>query len=329
MLQGDLAIALIALAGAFAFGGIAYVILDPLLSDERRAKKRMRRLAGGKQGVARARLEEVADRRRRNVQESLKELEAQQRRRARADLRVLLERAGLSMSRQTFWIASILFGLVLGLVTMAAGVPIYVAGAAVIAGALGFPRWLLGFLRRRRQYKFMSEFANSLDVIVRGVKAGLPINDCLQMIASEAREPVASEFQLLVESQRVGIPLDQGLERMTQRMPIPEVNFFSIVLAIQKQSGGNLAEVLGNLSRVLRDRKKMKAKIRALSQEAKSSAAIIGALPVVIMIFMYLSSPDYISLLWTEDLGHLMLAGSAIWMFAGVMVMRQMMNFEI
>lgn len=329
MLQGHMAVVLIALMGAVSFGGLAYVFLDPLLSGERRAQRRMKALSDRRRGGARNRLDEIADRRRRNVQESLKELEAQQKKRRQADLKVLIERAGLSIDRRTFWIASLAFGFAVALLTFSAGVPVYVVAAAMVAATVGVPRWVLGYLRKRRQYKFMAEFANSLDVIVRGVKAGLPVNDCLQMIAREARQPVSGEFRMLVESQRVGIPLEQGLERMIQRMPIPEVNFFAIVLSIQKQSGGNLAEVLGNLSRVLRDRKKMKAKIRALSQEAKSSAAIIGSLPGFIMLFMYLSSPDYISLLWTDDLGHLMLAGSAFWMFCGIMVMRQMMNFEI
>jgi tight adherence protein B len=329
MLQGNMAVIVIAIMGAVAFGGLAYVFLDPFLSGERRAQKRMRSLADGKRTSMRNRAEELGERRRRNVQDSLKELEEKQKERRRADLRTMIERAGLTMSRRTFWLFSGVFGFAVAILTLTAGIPIYVAAGAWLAAALGVPRWVLTFLRKRRQYKFMDEFANSLDVIVRGVKAGLPINDCLQMIAREARQPVAGEFRLLVESQRIGIPLDQGLDRMTQRMPIPEVNFFAIVLAIQRQSGGNLAEVLGNLSRVLRDRKKMKGKIRALSQEAKSSAAIIGALPVFIMVFMYMSSPDYIELLWTEPLGHLMLAGSAFWMLCGVMVMKQMMDFEI
>jgi tight adherence protein B len=111
-------------------------------------------------------------------------------------------------------------------------------------------------------------------------------------------------------------------------MPLPEANFFGIVISIQQKAGGNLSEALGNLSRVLRDRKKMKAKIQAMSQEAKASAGIIGALPLAVMTLVYLSSPQYIMLLWTEPLGRMMLAASAVWMFIGVMVMKKMINFD-
>lgn len=329
MLEGNMAIVIIAVMGAVAFGGLSYVILDPLLSGERAAQKRMKSLADKKRSAARNRLEELSNQRRRNVQESLRELEAEQKQRRRANMRLRIERAGLNWTPRTFWIVSLVFGTCVAIFTMSAGPPIYVVGAAWIAASIGFPRWMLSLLRHRRQLKFLNEFANSLDVIVRGVKAGLPINDCLQMIAREAREPVAGEFRLLCEQQRLGVTIEEGMQRMLQRMPLPEVNFFAIVLTIQRQSGGNLAEVLGNLSKVLRDRKKMKGKIRALSQEAKSSAAIIGSLPLAIMFFMFLSSPDYISLLWTEPVGHLMLAASAVWMIAGILVMRQMMNFEI
>lgn len=329
VLQGNIAVIAIALMGAVAFGGLAYVVLDPFMSGERRANRRVKSAAGGKSGVAHSRLDEITDRRRRNVQESLKELESQQKKRNRANLKLRLERAGLNISPRTFWIVSFVFGFSVAGLILAAGLPVYVALGAWVVTGLGLPRWVLNFLRARRQRKFIDEFATSIDVIVRGVKAGLPINDCLQMIAREAREPVAGEFHILIDAQRVGVPVEQSLERMSQRMPIPEVNFFAIVLSIQKQSGGNLAEVLGNLSKVLRDRKKMKAKIRALSQEAKSSAAIIGALPFVVMFFMYLTKPEYIEILFIEPVGHLMLGGSAAWMMCGILVMRQMMNFEI
>jgi len=124
------------------------------------------------------------------------------------------------------------------------------------------------------------------------------------------------------------MPLGEACGKLYEHMPVPEANFFGITVAIQQKAGGNLSETLGNLSKVLRDRKKMKAKITAMSQEAKASAAIIGCLPIAVMILVYISSPQYISLLWTEPLGRLMLAGSACWMFMGVMVMKKMINFD-
>ena len=163
---------------------------------------------------------------------------------------------------------------------------------------------------------------------MRGVRAGLPLLDCLKMIMTESPEPVRSEFRTIVETQAIGMPLGEACGKLYEDMPLPEANFFGIVISIQQKAGGNLSEALGNLSRVLRDRKKMKAKIKAMSQEAKSSAAIIGALPIAVMTLVYISSPQYISLLWTQPIGRVMLAASAIWMFAGVMVMRKMINFD-
>jgi tight adherence protein B len=214
-----------------------------------------------------------------------------------------------------------LFGFVLG-----ASLP--AVAALGFAGGLGLPRWLLRFLKKRREQKFLDGFADSVDVIVRGVKAGLPLLDCIKMVASEAEEPIRSEFRAIVDTQAVGMPLGEACGKLYERMPIPEANFFGIVVGIQQKAGGNLSEALGNLSRVLRDRKKMKGKVRAMSQEAKASAMIIGALPLAVMTLVYLTSPAYISLLFTESLGHLMLAASAVWMSIGVMVMRNMINFD-
>jgi tight adherence protein B len=167
-----------------------------------------------------------------------------------------------------------------------------------------------------------------VDVIVRGVKAGLPLLDCMKIVAAEAEEPIRTEFKAILDTQAVGMPLGEACGKLYERTPIPEANFFGIVVGIQQKAGGNLSEALGNLSRVLRDRKKMKAKVRAMSQEAKASAAIIGSLPVAVMTLVYLTSPGYISVLFTESLGHLMLAGSAVWMMMGVLVMRKMINFD-
>ena len=135
---------------------------------------------------------------------------------------------------------------------------------------------------------------------MRGIKAGLPLLDCLKMIANEAPEPVRGEFRAIVETQTVGLPLGDACAKLFERMPLPEANFFGIVISIQQKAGGNLSEALGNLSRVLRDRKKMKAKIKAMSMEAKASAMIIAALPITVMLLVYITSPTYIELLWTR-----------------------------
>lgn len=329
MFEGQFAILAFALFGAVALGGLAWVFLDPLLSGERRMAKRKKNLTNRPANKVRATAQETAQARRRNIQDSIRELEAQARsKQKKLTLRTQIERAGLSMSPTQYWIMSAIVGLLGGLLAGMAGAPAYVAGGAAFAAGFGLPRWIVGFLRKRRQNKFLAEFANSLDVIVRGVKAGLPVNDCFQMIANEASEPVRGEFRLVCEAQRVGVPIDEGLERMFERMPLAEVNFLAIVMAIQKESGGNLAEALGNLSKVLRERKKMQGKIRAMSQEAKSSAAIIGSLPILVMGVVYITTPDYITTLWTDPFGQVMLGFSALWMTIGVLVMKKMINFD-
>jgi tight adherence protein B len=203
-------------------------------------------------------------------------------------------------------------------------------GATGLAFAAGFglPRWGLGFLKKRREKKFLAALPDAVDVIVRGIKAGLPLFESIKVVAADAPEPLRSEFLSIIETQAIGIPLGEACQRLYERMPVPEANFFGIVVAIQQKSGGNLSEALGNLSKVLRDRKKMAEKIQAMSMEAKASAGIIGSLPPIVMILVYLSTPGYISLLWTHPTGQLMLVACVVWMSIGIMVMKKMINFD-
>jgi tight adherence protein B len=203
-------------------------------------------------------------------------------------------------------------------------------GAAGLAFAAGFglPRWALSFLKKRREAAFLKALPDAVDVIVRGIKAGLPLFESIKVVAADAPEPLRSEFLAIIETQAIGMPLGDACARLYERMPVPEANFFGIVVAIQQKSGGNLSEALGNLSKVLRDRKKMAEKIQAMSMEAKASAAIIGALPPIVMILVYLTTPEYIALLWTHPTGQLMLVGCVIWMSTGIFVMKKMINFD-
>lgn len=321
-------IAIIAMV-AIAVGGVAYVFLYPLLSGERKTGQRMKAVAQrGTTSQTRANSADTQHRRR-QVQDTLKDLEKNAKaQKKRASLRDLIAQAGLSIDVKTFYMLSVALGLFIAVCTFfVTKMPIVIIGA-LVAGTIGVPRWVLSFLRSRRQKKFLLEFPNAIDVIVRGVKAGLPFNDTIRMIASESAEPVKSEFRDIVESQAVGLPIAEGLLRVYERMPLPEVNFLAIVIAIQSQSGGNLAEALSNLSRVLRERKKIQGKIKAMSQEAKSSAAIIASLPFMVMMLVYLTTPEYIALLWEEKAGQLMLLGSAVWMSLGVLTMKKMINFD-
>jgi tight adherence protein B len=314
---------------ALGVGIFAYVLISPYFS-EREATKR---LASASQGAANRRLQSTNKQqpmqmRRKQVQETVKELEAKHKARKRINLRTRIQRAGFSIKPRTFYLLSILTGFFCFIIVLLFGSPLWVGVLAGFAGGVGLPRFVLKKAAERRQNKFLVEFANSIDIIVRGVKTGLPLLDCLQIIANEAPEPVKSAFVDVVEQQRVGIPLPQAFLRMYERMPLQEVNFFSIVIAVQSQTGGNLAEALSNLSQVLRSRYQLQAKVKAYSAEAKASAMIIGALPLFVMLGIYLITPDYIATLFTHRLGNLLLIGSGLWMLTGVLVMRKMINFD-
>jgi tight adherence protein B len=311
---------------AVAIGGVAYVFLYPILSGGRNAE---RRVAAAARAEATTRPTRTAQKsRREQVEGTLKDIEQRQRKAKRPPLSVRISQAGLSWSKRTFIMISAGLGVVAFLVAIPlTGEPLSALAFGFTAGC-GFPIWLLRFLKKRRETRFLDGLPDAVDVIVRGIKAGLPLLDSLKMIAAETQEPMRSEFRGIIETQTVGIPLGEACLKLYERIPVAEANFFGIVIAIQQRAGGNLSEALGNLSTVLRERKKMKAKIKAMSMEAKASAAIIGALPIIVMTLVYLTSPDYIELLWTEALGRLMLAASGIWMFLGIMVMRKMINFD-
>jgi tight adherence protein B len=316
-----------AFMAAVAVGGLFWVFVYPIMSGERKAEQR--RASVARTEPVAARTGRVAQKSRRDqVENTLKELEERHKKAKKAPLSVRIAQAGLSWSKRQFLIVSIVLGVIVFVGVLTSGLGLLAAGALGFAGAFGLPRWMLSFLKKRRENKFLKEFPDAVDVIVRGIKAGLPLLDCLKMVAVESPEPMKSEFRAIIETQAIGLPLGEACGKLYESMPLPEANFFGIVISIQQKAGGNLSEALGNLSRVLRDRKKMKAKIQAMSQEAKASAGIIGALPIVVMGLVYLTSPNYISLLWTEPLGRLMLAASAIWMFFGVMVMKKMINFD-
>jgi tight adherence protein B len=243
-------------------------------------------------------------------------------------LETRIAQAGLSWTRNKYFGASFVSAaFVGGLIWLFRAHPVVVV-AAMGVGGFGFPAWILSFLRKRRLKKFVNEFPNAVDIIIRGVKAGLPLGDCLRVIATESAEPVRSEFRQIVEAQAMGFSTGEAVERIVERVPVAEASFFAIVINIQQKAGGNLAEALGNLSAVLRERKKMKGKINAMSGEAKASASIIGALPFIVGVMTYITSPKYMELLWTTQTGELVLLVCAVWMSIGIFVMKKMINFE-
>lgn len=331
MNQDDLILLGMAAVGALCVVVIAYVLISPYLTGEKRAEQRVQGIAEGARG-ARGALKNAdpTSSRKKQVADTIADLEAKQKADQKVSLRQQIERAGLSVDVKAFYIASAVSGVVIFVLALvlAPGMPIFIPVALGGVGAFGLPRWILARMVKRRQSKFLDEFANSIDIIVRGVKSGLPLNECLSIIARESPDPVSGEFREVVEQQRVGVPLGECFERMMGRMPLPEVRFFGIVIAISQQAGGNLSEALGNLSGVLRDRKRMQAKVKALSAEAKASAGVLASLPFIVMLLVYLSTPDYIALLWQKQYGQFLLLFAGFWMSCGVMVMRKMINFK-
>jgi tight adherence protein B len=319
-----------ALALAFlaftAIGGIAWVFIYPLLSGGKKAESRRASIARPEPAARQA--DKSQRSRREQVEGSLKDLESRRLKEKSVPLSTRIGQAGLSWSVQKFWIIS---GILAGVGFFAAftigGGLLGAAGMAFGMG-LGLPRWLLGYLKTRREKAFLKALPDAVDVIVRGIKAGLPLFESIKVVAADAPEPLKSEFMAIIETQTIGMPLGEACARLYERMPVPEANFFGIVIAIQQKSGGNLSEALGNLSKVLRDRKKMAEKIQAMSMEAKASAGIIGSLPPIVMLLVWITTPDYIALLWTERVGQFMLVCCVGWMTMGVLVMKKMINFD-
>ena len=327
-------LAIVVLA-AVAAAAVAYALLFSRIEADKKSASRINRVKSAevdraKVKAARDRVQELS-KRRKSVQDNLKDLEKRQNEKTKKtlSLKSRLVQAGLSITLTQFYLFSAVFASVLLLMAFIVGASwMVLVGIAVVAG-LGLPRWIVGFLIKRRQNKFLNEFPNALDVITRSIKSGLPLNDAIRLIATEGVEPVKSEFRRVIEAQQVGLSIPDACARMTNQMPLQEVNFFAIVIAIQSQAGGNLSEAIGNLSKVLRDRRKMKAKVSALSMEAKASAVIIGALPFIVATLVYLTSPNYMMVLFTDPRGHFIMGVSAIWMSIGIFVMRNMVNFDI
>jgi tight adherence protein B len=333
MLEADLLPLVTAMVAAIAIAAVVYVVSYPYISGDRDREKRVQGVTETRSKAISARsAADIAAARKKQVADTLKDMETRQKAKEKVTLRLRLMRAGLDIEPQTFWIASAASGavtafLAYGLLPHSAliGLQLVIAG---FLGTFGLPRFYVSKMITRRQKKFQAELANSIDVIVRGIKSGLPLNECLSVIASESPEPVASEFREVIDQQRVGVPLSEALDRLTIRVPLPEVKFLAIVIAIQQQSGGNLAEALSNLSGVLRDRFRMAMKVKALSAEAKSSALVLASLPPGVMLMVYMSAPDYIRPLFATKTGNFVIFAGLAWMGIGVAVMRKMINFK-
>ncbi len=321
-------IILVALLAMMALGGVAFAFAG---GDER-TQKRVSALAKSKPSGRNAAKVQTEAQKRKSLATLLKDVEKNQaalKEKNKPTLRRRLEQAGFEDANpRNFWIASGALGLVVALICFVTGQSLPVVALAAFVAAFGLPRWVLNFLFARRKKRFTKEFAGAIDVIVRSVRSGLPTNEALRIVARETPDPVGSEFTRLVEGLKVGVTLEQGLKKMHENMPTAEVGFFGIVMTIQAKSGGNLSEALSNLAFVLRDRKRLEGKIKAMSSEAKASAMIIGSLPPAVMGLVWLTTPAYINLLFSERAGNLLLGGCLLWMGTGIFVMRKMINFK-
>lgn len=319
--------------GLVCAAAIGFVALAPTQKDK--AKKRVQAFDSAK-GARRAHAstsDNAANRdRRRKLADALSKIENQSKalkKKPRLSLSQRIEQAGLEIEPRQFYIGSLVCAVLFTVIGLISGQKLWVTGLLLFIGGFGLPNWFLNFAKVRRQKKFADEFSNAIDVIVRGVKSGLPVNECIKIIAAESPKPVSEEFQMLAEGIRIGLSLEQALGRMQERMPLQEVSFFSIVLLIQQKTGGNLAEALGNLANVLRGRKLMEGKIKALSSEARASAMIIGSLPFLVAGAVQLSSPEYLDPLFTTKPGNFLLIASGVWMSMGVFVMSKMVKIKV
>jgi len=319
-----------------SMGGLLLALFLPHLSGSNRLRLRRDVALGIGDGQAHpGAVKAAGDSRRvhRSVEDTLRDIEqkgrAQRHWGSRASVTARLRQAGLS------WTPAFYGGLCAGLGLATAGglwgglgVGAAASAGLGLAAGLWLPHAYVGMQIKRRCTAFTAAFPDAVDIIVRGVRAGIPLADCLRIVATESQEPVRSEFQTTVEDLTMGLAVEDAVQRMSDRVTLEEARFFSIVITIQTRTGGNLSEALGNLSVVLRDRAKMRGKIRAMSSEAKASAGIIGSLPPIVCFLVFLTSPDYVGLLFSTVAGNVVLLGAGLWMLCGIFIMRQMINFD-
>jgi len=321
-------IALIA-AGLFVGLGILFLGGDSGSSNGSRVRDLSGKPSLG--GNIRSKIKgEESGSRRKQIEETLGKIEERQKQKKRKSksIEARLLQADWKTNPKKFFTISIILTILAGGIPFVLGLDIRgCIGLAVVIG-LGLPRLILSMAINKRQKKFTAHFADGMDIIVRGVRTGLPLGDCMKIIAHESPDPMGAEFRRVVEGESLGIPIEVCLEQLYERMPIAEVNFFATVLNIQKTTGGNLGESLSNLSNVLRGRKLLREKIKALSSEAKMSAIIIGALPIVVMILITIMSPDYMSELYFTTRGQKNLMIGACMMLFGTAMMKKMINFK-
>ena len=246
-----------------------------------------------------------------------------------AQIAIRLAQSGKSITMKKYMQISLgIFGVLTALLVVIGTSPILALFAGFLIG-FGGPYFYIGMAIKKRQQNFINAFPDAIDLLVRGLRSGLPVTETLGIVAKELKGPVAEEFKMVTERMRIGRTMDDALAETSERMAIPEFNFFCVTLAIQRETGGNLSETLNNLGGVLRGRASMVLKVKAMSSEGKASAMIVGALPFVVFGLIYYINPDYIGGFFTEDRLITVGLGALVWMGIGVAIMKKMINFEI
>ena len=244
-------------------------------------------------------------------------------------LRKRLEMTGRDIGLGKYALFSL--GLAASVIALLAirGVPFFLAFFVGLFVALGVPHFVIGKMITRRLNKFNSNFPDAIELMVRGLRSGLPITETLGIVAAEIGGPVGLEFRAVADKMKIGRTMEAALQETADRLGTPEFQFFVITLAIQRETGGNLAETLSNLSDVLRKRAQMKLKIRAMSSESKASAMIVGSLPFVVFTLVWMINPGYMGDFFTDQRLIVAGLGGLVWMSIGVFIMAKMVNFEI
>ncbi len=245
-------------------------------------------------------------------------------------LRARLDRTGRNITIGTFSLTCVGLGLLVSSAAWLLGglSPILASLAGFIAG-VAIPHMGVGFLGARRKKKFLNILPNAIDLIVRGLKSGLPVTESIAAVGAEMADPVGAEFRRISDSVRFGQQLETAVWETAKRMDTPEFNFFVISMSIQRETGGNLAEALGNLSDILRGRRQMQLKIKAMSSEARASAYILGSMPFIMFAVVYLINPDYAGQLFTDPRGMVMVGAGMTSLMIGIAVMIKMVRFEV
>ncbi len=319
---------IISLAIFMVLGGIICALI---LNQQAQRKKRLMSVVRGEAIATNNKKSKISaqDQRRSDLAKKLKESETNKPKKTGSTLREKIMQAGVSISTKQFWLFSVLSCFVVTGLAKILGAGSFVVAMACIVGLLGLPRFVLRVLAKKRQKAFMQDFPDALESMMRLLKAGMPVSEAIKMVGREFTGPMGEIMQRVYDQQKIGVPLPEAVLDAAKRMPLTEMQMFATAIAIQTQTGSSLSEVLKNLAAVIRSRFKLKRKVQALSSEAKASAMIIGALPVVVAGGMYFINREYIEVLFIDPTGKFLLGCAVGWMMVGVLVMRQMINFKV